>query len=258
MKITTLFSLATDPQALQAISTWTKFSLTSYRMVGSLARQDVIPNNIIDVGANVGQFSVACHHLLKSPNIYAFEPLPECFSKLEKNIRKFSNVRTYNFALGEFCGKTEFHVSSHSHSSSILKMEPLHSEAFPQSKQKEIINIQVKTLDTIFENTNLVGSTLLKIDVQGYEANVVKGGKEVLKRVDFILLEVSLKPLYAGELLFNEMCAFLESYGFYFSRPMGWLNDPRNDEVLQMDALFINSTSPFSSQLIRNELYMAS
>jgi hypothetical protein len=56
--------------------------------------------------------------------------------------------------------------------------------------------------------------------------------------VDYVLLETSFRPLYEGEKTFMEIARMMEDHGFEFLRPVDWLSDPRNGEVLQMDALF--------------------
>ena len=79
---------------------------------------------------------------------------------------------------------------------------------------------------------------LLKLDVQGYEATTLRGGLETLKRLDYVILEASFKPMYEGEMLFMDIVHLMASYGFHFLRPVGWLSHPETDEFLQMDALF--------------------
>jgi FkbM family methyltransferase len=242
VNISTILSLLSDRRAIQAIATWSKFSVTSYQMVSALVKQDIAPQCIIDVGANVGQFSIACSQLLNHPQIHAFEPLPDCVHQLKTNTAKLSNIHIHPIALGDVAGQVEFRVNAHSHSSSILPMHSLHLEAFPTAQETKLLSVDVKTLDQVFQSVQLPRPLMLKVDAQGYESNVLRGGAELLHQVDWVLLETSFKPLYVGELLFNDICQLMQSFGFQFSRPVGWLNDPRNGEVLQMDALFTQPT----------------
>jgi hypothetical protein len=99
----------------------------------------------------------------------------------------------------------------------------------------------MSTLDEQLASTVLQGSVLLKLDVQGYEAQVLEGAANTLARVDYVLLESSFRPLYDGENTFLELLRMLATRGFEFSHPLGWLEDPHTDEILQMDALFIRS-----------------
>ncbi len=83
---------------------------------------------------------------------------------------------------------------------------------------------------------------MLKLDVQGFEPQVLQGASDTLLNVDYVLLESSFRPLYDGEKTFIDILNMLSDRGFEFSRPVGWLEDPRNDEILQMDALFVRSS----------------
>lgn len=221
-----------------AFAVWPKFSITSYRMISKLVSQNIHPKTIVDVGANVGQFTVASAHLFKDAQIYAFEPVPESFEKLHKNVSKFINVSSYALALGDQIGNIDFHVNTHSHSSSVLPLSKHHLTAFPKAKEDKIISVPIKTLDSISNKLKLDSPVLLKLDVQGYEAYVLKGAAETLKKVDYVLLEASFKPMYEGELLFTEILQLMDSYGFKFLRPVDFLQDEKTGEILQIDALF--------------------
>jgi len=227
----------TTPSAWYAFAAWPKFSMTSYRMVSSLMRQRVAPKTIIDVGANVGQFAVACAKIFPGVAVHSFEPLPHCLKQLDRNVARLG-VRVYPVALGEHAGEVTIHVNSHSHSSSILSLGDRHRQAFPGAREIQTIRVPVSTLDRELESVSLENPVLLKLDVQGYEPQVLNGASETLKRVDYVLLEASFRPLYEGEKTFIEIARMMEDRGFEFLRPVAWLSDPHNGEVLQMDALF--------------------
>ncbi len=226
------------PGSIKAIITWPKFSLTSYAMVSSLVRQGVMPATIIDVGANVGQFTIASAKLIPDVLIHSFEPNPECVAKLRKNVKLLDNIVIYQLAVGDELGEIPFHVNSHSHSSSILTLADEHMGAFPDAREVGTIQVPLSTLDDVFADIELCRPILLKFDVQGYEAQAVRGAEELLKRIDYVVLEASFKPMYQGEMLFMDMVRMMESLGFVFLRPVGQLTDSRTNEIIQMDALF--------------------
>lgn len=221
-----------------AALTWPKLSLTSFAMVSGLAKQGLLPKSVIDVGANVGQFAIAVAKIFPDVKVHSFEPNPACAQTLGRNVSSLSNVTVHQLALGDSEGDVAFHVNSHSHSSSILPLSTNHKSAFPHARELETIQVPLSTLDRIFEATTFASPVLLKLDVQGYEVQVMRGAREFLKRVDFVVLEASFKPMYDGELLFMETVKLMEEFGFVFRRPVGWLNDPATGEVIQMDALF--------------------
>jgi hypothetical protein len=92
------------------------------------------------------------------------------------------------------------------------------------------------------KSMSLERPVLLKLDVQGYEPQVLEGATETLNKVDYVLLEASFRPMYVGEKTFMDIARTMEDRGFEFLRPVGWLSDPRNGEVLQIDALFVKSS----------------
>lgn len=229
---------AEDPQMIKALAIWPKFSVTSYSMVSRLLRQDVTPRTVIDVGANVGQFAVVSAKLFPDVRVHSFEPVPACAAELRKNVAELKNILVYSFALGEAAGEAKLHVNSYSHASSFLPATRKHREAFPEVRESGEVSVEVSTLDREFSGVELQGPVLLKLDVQGYEAQVIRGGTETLKRVDYVVLEASFKQMYEGEDLFADILRLMEDHGFRFERPVGWLTAPGNGEVLQMDALF--------------------
>lgn len=236
--VLTSLSLLEDPGAIRALATWPKFSVTSYFMVSRLLRQGVTPRTVIDVGGNVGQFAVAWAKLFPQARVHSFEPVPDCAAELRKNVSLLEGVKIYPFALGEAAGEAELHVNSYSYASSFLPATRKHREAFPEVQESGEVSVEVSTLDRVFSGVELRGPVLLKLDVQGYEAQVIRGGAETLRRVDYVVLEASFKQMYEGEPLFTDIMRLMENRGFRFERPVGWLTAPGNGEVLQMDALF--------------------
>jgi len=209
-------------------------------MVSSLKRQGIIPKTIIDVGANVGQFTVACTKIFPGVSIHSFEPLPGCVQQMQRNVVGLDGVRVYPLALGEASGEVMMHVNSHSHSSSILALGERHRRAFPNAREIGDIKVKISTLDLEMKPMSFERPVLLKLDVQGYEPQVLEGAIETLKRVDYVLLEASFRPMYKGEKTFMDIARTMESYGFQFLRPVDWLSGPRSGEILQIDALFVN------------------
>lgn len=238
-KIVSLFG---DVRAIKALATWPKFSFTSYFLFSSLAKQGISPRTVLDIGANVGQAAVASAKLFPNAQVHSFEPLPSCVKQLQRNVSGLRNVTVYPFALGAEEGKIPFNVNSYSHSSSILPVAQTHRDAFPEAREEKAITVKVSTLDEISRNIALRTPVLLKLDVQGYEDRVLRGGAETLKYVDHVVLEASFKPMYEGESLFMDIARTMEQLGFRFERPVSWLAAPQTNEILQMDALFVRAS----------------
>ncbi|RKZ93469.1 MAG: hypothetical protein DRR19_01095 [Candidatus Parabeggiatoa sp. nov. 1] len=131
-------------------------------MLSTLKQQDIHPQTVIDVGANVGQFAVASAKLFPEVSVHSFEPLPDCVAQLRKNIKRLDNVKIYPFALGDSEGQVEFHVNQYSHSSSILPLAESHRLAFPNAIDTKTISVKISTLDDVFNSIELKSPVLLK------------------------------------------------------------------------------------------------
>jgi FkbM family methyltransferase len=238
LRLTDALRILLEPGGFSAFLTWPKFSLTSFKMTLDLKRQGIAPKTVIDVGANVGQFAVAAAKQFPGTRIFSFEPVPATVNELRNTLAGVKDVTIYPLALGESEGEIAFNVNAVSHASSALHVAPAHLEASPAAQEIGQISVKVSTLDSVFADIPLMAPVLLKLDVQGYEASVLRGAVNSLERIDYAILETSFKPMYEGEVLFFDMIAIMKSYGFDFLRPVGWFSNPKTGEILQMDMLF--------------------
>lgn len=182
-------------------------------IIRNLKEQDV--STIIDVGANVGQFGLDIRRHGFKGQIFSFEPVKEPFDRLTRNIKKHQPWNAIQLALGASDYDTKINISGNAGlSSSILQMESLHVENFPDSATISNQNIKVSTID---QQLNILGvrpqDILLKVDVQGYESEVLKGASQSLSKIPFCFLEVSLFPLYKGEIPFLPILNELSNFG---------------------------------------------
>ena len=194
---------------------------------------------IIDVGANEGQFVSEILNVFPLVEIYSFEPLSDCYEKLTSNFRNNKKVHTYNFALGEQDGEITFSRSNASPSSSILKMGDLHKKLYPLTANVVEEKVKIKRLDDVLRSITLKDYVLLKIDVQGAEEKVIKGGVGVLKNVNMIITEVSYATLYESQPLFKDIMTLLENHNFIYIGIMEQFHSPLTNAPLFADAIFV-------------------
>jgi FkbM family methyltransferase len=218
---------------------WPVFSLTSSRLVSDLVRQSIAPAFVVDVGANRGQFAVAMLELVPTSTVLSFEPLPTQAAQLAGLHRRYGErLEVRNIALGGTHGRQELHINSHHQSSSLRSLAPRHLNAFPDAHDVGTVLVDVDRLDSQLSPADIPDNSMLKIDAQGFERDVIDGAGDLLLRFDILLIEASFQPLYDGEWTFVEMVEQLDSRGFSFVRPVGFLKSPSTAEYLQVDALF--------------------
>lgn len=92
-------------------------------------------------------------------------------------------------------------------------------------------------MDDLLTNIPFMSPVLLKLDVQGFEKEVLKGALHSLRQIDYLLFETSFVQMYDGEPLFDEMHHFVKELGFDFIAPVGFLQSEKL-QILQMDLLY--------------------
>lgn len=230
--------------AIKKIVNFFGFNITRYNKQVENAKYDWIKKynikTIIDIGANIGSFTIFINKIFPDATIYAFEPLKDCYEKITLNEKNIKTLKTFNLALGDKKESINIKRSSFAPSSSILVMGETHKNAFPYTTATAIEKIEVDTVDNVLESENLENEILVKIDVQGFEKNVLLGAKNTLSNIKIIIVELSFEELYIGSVKFDEIYNMLKKFGFNYSGSWGQLNNPINGKPLQQDAIFIN------------------
>jgi FkbM family methyltransferase len=190
-------------------------------------------DTIIDVGSNTGQFFL--RYKRKYSQYFFFEPQKKEFNFIKKSFEKLDNVYFYNIGVGEIKEEKSFYKNTFSPSSSFMKLDDQNS--FKHLKEELTEAIKIDTLDNVFSSISLKGKVLLKIDVQGFELNVLKGAVNTFSKIDFIYLEFSNNKQYQGQPSFHDLYTFLYENGYRFSFTDD--NIILNGKHVQSDAFFV-------------------
>jgi FkbM family methyltransferase len=190
---------------------------------------------VLDVGASRGQFALFALARFPGAKLICFEPLPEARATARKVLRE-REVELYGVALGSLAGHTTLHVSAQDDSSSLLPIGSQQITAFPGTQESYEIVVAVDALDA-YLNEAIARPCLLKIDVQGYELDVLRGAGAGLSHVDEILVEVSFVELYTGQTLAGEVVHYLVERDFRLVDAYG-LTRAADGIALQADLLF--------------------
>ena len=150
---------------------------------------------IIDIGAHKGEFLENMLKIEKVNSFYAFEPQKNIFNELNEKFSKNEKITLFNFAMDKEITNKKLKINKLSMTSSLaeineksLYLKVKNFLTFSKSNFEDEYEIQTNTVDKIFENISLQ-KALLKIDVEGFEINVIEGSMMKLKEIPFVLLE---------------------------------------------------------------------
>lgn len=217
--------------------------LVSFGLLANLVRLARLPalqgmETIVDVGANIGQFAYMANVAWPGVPIYSFEPDPRVHARLAETFRRFGIAGTTQAkAVGATDGVAQLHVQPESTNSSLLER---HEDA-----SVERIEVTCTTLDREFAQRFSRRSVLLKVDTQGSELEVLRGGRELLRHCAAVLLEASVRSSYAGGVQLPELLLFMRDAGFVPLDIVDVLRLAGPDRALsELDLLFV----PLESQ----------
>ena len=196
---------------------------------------------IIDIGANDGQYAIKMRKIFPQAKIFSFEPVKKCFLKLEENFNADKNFKAFNIALGERPGKAQINRNEFTPASSILKVADLLKQHFSYAIASEVEDIKIEKLDDVISDSDLLSPIMIKIDVQGFEDKVIKGGVETIKSAKIIIIETSFRELYEGQPLFDNIYKYLTDLGFIYHGSVGQIKSNEDRRVLQEDSVFVSS-----------------
>ncbi len=198
---------------------------------------------VIDIGANRGQFAMVARRCLPGARIICFEPLSDAASTFRLIFANDKQVSLHQMAIGPAARDAEMHVSGRDDSSSLLPITALQETIHPGTAEKGTEKVHVEPLDRVIEATSIVAPALLKMDVQGYELQALRGCTGILDRFDFIYVECSFIEFYQGQSLAHEVIGFLSEQGFNLSAVYHVGFDP-DHQPMDADMLFSNSKTP--------------
>lgn len=198
---------------------------------------------VLDVGANAGQFGVSLREAGYAGRIVSFEPLQSARELLLAASAGDADWEVAGkAAIGREEGEVDIHVSANSVSSSVLDMLDAHLHSAPESRYVGAERVPLRRLDAIaMPYLRADAAILLKIDTQGYEDRVLDGAAGILPRIAGIQLELSLVPLYRGQMLLPEMIERLRQMGFGLWAVWPAFVEPASGRLLQVDATFFRA-----------------
>lgn len=206
------------------------------------SRLDLLPGHVlddlstlVDVGANVGQWTAGVLEVARPRHIRLFEPSPHVFPIVSRRFASRPEVKVVQAAVGDHDGTVSFYVTEHSHNASVLRPREDGQDLLDHGAQvRGQVVVEMVSLDTAL--ADLASIDILKVDVQGFERSVLAGASATLRRTAWVLLEANFVSLYEEDLLLPELHALMLQAGFTLAN----LSHPyvRKGNALFSDALY--------------------
>ncbi len=221
---------------------FTRKSLLRFGVAASSEHENILrqlnPDQIVDIGANKGQFALAAQKECPNAQLICFEPLPAPAAKFKSVFEeKKSKVRLFVTAIGEEKSSSKIHVSNRDDSSSLLAITKLQTKVYPGTDEAYTINVDIAPMSDFSQFFSEEGNNLLKIDVQGYELKVLKGCQSLLKRFKNVYVELSFVELYEGQAMAYEVIEWLSKRDFKLCGTYN-LSYDKMGKAIQGDFLF--------------------
>jgi FkbM family methyltransferase len=198
---------------------------------------------VVDVGANEGLFARRLRDEGFSGRIISFEPLSRAFALLASASAADPDWECVRLGLGATTGEKALNVARNLASSSFLPMDGELPEAEPRLAYVGTEECSVSTLDALAPDLFQPEERLfLKLDVQGFELEVLRGAEATLDRVLALDVELSLTLLYEGAPLMDEVVAYLAERDYALLQTEPAYVHPHTKETLQVNGLFVRNS----------------
>ncbi|MBW2557916.1 MAG: FkbM family methyltransferase [Deltaproteobacteria bacterium] len=188
---------------------------TSHFLASALREGD----SFIDIGSHIGYFSLLASIIVgSSGQVFAIEPELSNFDRLTTNIslNKFSNIKTFNVALGSKIEQKQFFVNTDNDGGHALWNVGLHPFNKNSRANPVVRNIKTATLDSLFEDNDPDSLKLIKIDTEGSECAILQGGANMMSRqnVPYLICEINRFALQQMGTSEKELRLHMEQSGY--------------------------------------------
>jgi FkbM family methyltransferase len=201
-----------------------------------LAASGFAPRHILDIGACVGDWAMMASRAYPEAHMVLIDGNPENGPALQHAVQQIGPRARHRVLLLGPTPREEVPFSLMAGGGSSVLMELTTIE-------RRTIRVPMGTLDELFADEPLDAPLLLKLDVQGFELEVLRGGLAVLERAEVVILEIALLPYNQGAPLFAEVVAFMEQAGLVVYDFCGQWRRQTDHTLFQTDVVFVRHTS---------------
>jgi FkbM family methyltransferase len=185
----------------------------------------------MDVGAFHGGWTETFLRVFPDTAVTCVEPQPKAFAILKQRMAGREQVCVMNALLGAEC-RDAVPFEAKGPGSSVLQSTGAASE------------VRMQTLDAVCKGEAGRSPDYLKLDVQGFELEVLKGGTACLETCRFVQCELSLLPLVPGGPLAADVMSHMKAIGFVLFDVEEFIRAPSDDAIWQVDVIFCREDDP--------------
>lgn len=191
---------------------------------------------LVDVGANIGQYATEARRNGFRRRILSIEPVTSAYDQLVTAATSDDLWDTRRCAVGAETGEITMHVSEGTIFSSALTVLNHAVQASPNAQQVADEVVPLERLDDVVPEIS--ERVAVKIDVQGFERDVLDGAEKLLSVARYVEFELSPEPVYEGQMLMMEALARMADAGFVLSVVENLFRLPENGRSLQFNGIF--------------------
>ena len=206
------------------------------RALRHLAAKGFRPSAVLDVGSAKGYWSVAASAVWPAAVYAMVDPLPQSEPALRELCDRDPRFRYLLVAVGAEAGETTINVPPDPDSASLL------GDPDPDPARRHPVAIE--TVDRLVAAGRIAPPQLVKLDVQGFELNVLAGAATLFESAEVFVVETNLFAFMPGCPRLHEVVAYLAERGFFPFDFAGTLRRPFEDDLGQVDVVFVRGTSP--------------